>query len=150
MRFGLGRLVLRSKVMSCSQRRMQVVGVRILLLGLLIPPGAGLLAQNAAGIVFTQSATQVGVFDFVEVTAKLPAAAAPNPFTDASITGDFEQAGSASQDQVEGFCDSTDGTVYRIRFMPSKSGTYTFHVSFKSASAAQDYSGTFNAIDHHR
>jgi hypothetical protein len=51
---------------------------------------------------------------------------------------------------VEGFCDSADGTAYRIRFMPSKSGAYTFHVSFKAGSTTQEYSGTFTAIDQHR
>jgi hypothetical protein len=150
MRYGLGRLILRPRLKSGSQRQRRFHGVRALLLTLLILPGIGLLAQNPAGIVFTQSAAEVGVFDFVEVTAKLPAAASSNPFTDASITGDFEHAGAAERIPVDGFCDSADGTVYRIRFMPAKGGTYTFHVAFKSSSAAQDYSGTFTAIDQHR
>ena len=150
MRYGLERLILRSGDISDRQRQNHIVGVRTLLPALLILPGIGLRAQNPAAIVFTQSAPQVAVFDFVEVTAKLPAAAAPNPFTDASIAGDFEPAGSSSQIPVDGFCDSADGTVYRIRFMPAKSGSFTYHITFKAGSVAQNYSGTFTAIDQHR
>ncbi len=123
---------------------------KLLLLPLLFLPTIGLSAQGPAAIVFTQSAVQIGVFDFVEVTASLPAAVAGNPFTDSSITGDFQPTGSAIRTPVEGFCDSADGTLYRIRFMPSKSGAYTFHVSLKAGSATQAYSGTFTAIDQHR
>jgi len=122
----------------------------LVLLPLLALPAIDLIAEGAAAAVFTQSSAEVAVFDFVEVTAQLPAAAASNPFTDASIAGDFEAAGSAEQIAVDGFCDSPDGTFYRIRFMPSKSGSYTFHVTFKTGAAAQVYSGAFTAIDKRR
>ena len=122
----------------------------LMLLPLLVLPGIGLHAENPAAIVFTQSAPAVAVFDFVEVTAKVAAPALKNPFTDASITGDFEPAGSAERVAVEGFCDAADGSLYRIRFMPSKSGQYSFHVTFKAGAAVQSYSGAFTAQDQHR
>jgi hypothetical protein len=150
MRYGFGRLNLRSGLAS-GLRRQRHIPLMIIVTPLLLTAAAiGLRAETSAGIVFTQSAAQIGVFDFVEVTAKLPATAAPNPFTDASISGNFEQAGSGNQIPVEGFCDSTDGTVFRIRFMAAKRGSYTFHVIFKAGSAARDFSGTFTAIDQHR
>ncbi len=117
---------------------------------LLVWPGIGLHAESSAAVVFTQSAPAVAVYDFVEVTAKVAAPAVKNPFTEASISGDFEPAGAREQVAVEGFCDSADGSLYRIRFMPSKSGKYTFHVTFKAGAAAQSYSGAFTALDQHR
>jgi hypothetical protein len=119
-------------------------------LSLPVLAGICLHAENPAAVTFTLSAPSVATFDFVEVTATVAAPAVKNPFTDASIAGDFEQAGSAEQVAVEGFCDSADGSVYRIRFMPSKSGSYTFHVTFKAGASTQAYSGTFTAQDQHR
>jgi hypothetical protein len=123
-----------------------------LLAALSLPVLAGIClhAENPAAVTFTQSAPSVAVFDFVEVTATVAAPAVHNPFTDASLAGDFEQAASAEQVAVEGFCDSSDGSVYRIRFMPSKSGSYTFHVTFRAGASAQSWSGTFTAQDQHR
>ena len=100
--------------------------------------------------MFTQSAPSIAVYDFVEVTATVHSPAPKDPFTDAFLTGDFEPAGSAEKVDVEGFCDSADGTLYRIRFMPSKSGSYTYHVTFKAGAATQSYSGSFTAQDQHR
>ncbi len=116
---------------------------------LLVVPGVGLHAESSAAVVFTQSAPAVAAYDFVEVTAKVAAPTVKNPFTDASIAGDFEPAGSTEQVAVEGFCDAADGSVYRIRFMPSKSGSYTFHVTFKAGAVTQTYSGAFTALDQH-
>ena len=150
MRYGFGGLIPGSKRVRGTQQPRYDLAVWVLVLPLLVSPAIGLHAEDHAAIVFTQSAAEVAVFDFIEVTAKLPAAVAPNPFTDASIAGDFEPAGSAEQIAVDGFCDSPDGTPYRIRFMPSKSGSYTFHVTFKSGAVAQAYSGTFTAVDQRR
>jgi hypothetical protein len=106
--------------------------------------------EDQAEIQFVQSAPEIAVYDFVEVTVTVKTPTVRNPFTDASLTGDFRQAGSEAPTLVEGFCDSTDGSTYRIRFMPSKSGTYTYRVIFKAGIAAQSYSGKFTASDEHR
>ncbi len=125
--------------------------LRILgLLPLLALPAIALHAEDSAAVAFTQSATSVAAYDFIEVTAKVAAPVLKNPFTDASITGDFEPAGSSERVEVEGFCDSADGSLYRIRFMPSKSGEYAFHVTFKAGATVQAYSGMFTALDQHR
>ena len=133
-----------------QQPRYVLVALAIALLPLLAVPAIALHAAEPAAIVFTQSAPEVAVFDFIEVTAKLPEPAVQNPFADASLAGDFQQPGSAGPIPVEGFCDSADGTLYRVRFMPSKSGSYTFHVTFKAGPATQTYSGKFSAVDRHR
>lgn len=108
-----------------------------------------LRAEVKRDAVFTQSAQSLPVYDYIEVTATVHAPAVQNPFTDASITGDFELVGSAERTAVEGFCDSPDGGLYRIRFMPSKAGKYAFHVTLKDGTGTQSYSGTFTALDQH-
>jgi len=119
-------------------------------LALLLTPAILLRAEGQAGAAFTLSAEKTAVFDFVEVSAKVNNPDGRNPFTDAVLTGDFESAGAAEKVDVEGFCDSTNGGIYRIRFMPSKAGSYTFHVTLKSGRATQTYAGEFTATDEHR
>jgi hypothetical protein len=67
MRNGLGGLILRSTVPGDTQQQRYIPGVRaLLLLALLVLPAIGLHAEDHAAIVFTQSAAEVAVFDFVE------------------------------------------------------------------------------------
>ncbi|MCL4195369.1 MAG: DUF4038 domain-containing protein, partial [Thermoguttaceae bacterium] len=51
---------------------------------------------------------------------------------------------------VEGFCDSPDGSIYRIRFMPTRPGQYTYRVSFRRGDSEQTHSGRFEARDARR
>jgi hypothetical protein len=69
---------------------------------------------------------------------------------DASLEGHFEKAGSVERVAVEGFCDSTDGSLFRIRFMPSQPGNYSYEVTFHQGDFSKSYSGTFKAVDAHR
>src|ERR1035441_4883983 len=120
------------------------------ILASLIPSAALLRAQDVSGIAFSQSALTTSAYDFIEVIAEVKSPVGQNPFTDTSFTGDFEPTGSPEKVFVMGFCDSADGRLYRIRFMPSKPGAYTFHVSLKAGSATKDESGNFTATDEHR
>src|SRR5437870_3184046 len=79
---------------------------------------------------FSQSAGAVGTFDFVEVTLKLERPGALNPFTDAELGGEFSMEGGGPL-RVDGFCDAEDGSVYRIRFMPTKPGSYVYTATFR-------------------
>jgi hypothetical protein len=107
-------------------------------------------AADTSAATFAESAKSTEVFDFIEVTANLAAPPVGNPFVDAAFTGHFEADGSATQTAVDGFCDSPDGSRYKIRFMPSKAGSYSFEVTLKIGSDKQTYSGKFTATDHHR
>jgi hypothetical protein len=122
----------------------------LVVLAVLVASTSRLQADNVAGAAFTQSAPNTAAFDFIEVTANIKVSTVRNPFTDALFAGDFEPAGSTEVTSVMGFCDSSDGTLYRIRFMPSKAGAYTFHVFLKAGDQTQKYSGTFTAIDGHQ
>lgn len=99
---------------------------------------------------FAQSATTIEAYDFVEVTLKVDAPGMHNPFLDATVQGHFEKAGGADQVNVEGFCDSANGTVYRIRFMPSTPGDYSYAVNFRQGDFSKSYSGSFTAVGAHR
>src|SRR2546421_6900496 len=82
-------------------------------------------------VTFSQSAERVDAYDFVEVTANAPGSVAGNPFTDVTLRGTFQMAGGTEHKTVDGFCDSADGRVFRIRFMPSKPGDYTYSVTYR-------------------
>jgi hypothetical protein len=102
-----------------------------------------------ASISFSQSAQTIEAYDFVEATLKIAAPDVKNPFTDASVEGEFARQGSRPI-AVAGFCDSDDGSVYRIRFAPSRPGEYTYSINYREGSYTKSYSGTFRAVDGHR
>lgn len=101
-------------------------------------------------VTFAQSPASVPAYDFVEVTVNIAQPDAPNPFTDATLRGSFGKAGDARQTVVDGFCDSPDGSVFRIRFMPSSAGDYTYSITYRQGSFEKTQSGTFHASDGHR
>lgn len=120
------------------------------LLPMLCTHGLPLFAQPTEHVAFKQSAPSVDVFDFIEVSAQMESPSVQNPFTEPGLTGDFELAGAAPGTGVQGFCDSTNGSLYRVRFMPSKAGEYTFHLSLKVGKLDETYVGKFTAIEKHR
>jgi hypothetical protein len=93
----------------------------------------------------------VDAYAFVEVAVNVRSPDARNPFTDVSVNGNFEMADSGQHWQVDGFCDSPDGTVYKIRFMPPTAGNYKYSVTYQQGAFQRKYTGTFHAVDkHHR
>lgn len=112
-----------------------------------------LIGCTRAGLpsfTFSQSTQTVDVYDFVEVTANVSWPHARNPFTDASYTGWFESPDGKNRWQLEGFCDSADGSVFRIRFMPPAPGDYRYRVEYRQGRATSTSTGTFRARDQHR
>lgn len=105
-----------------------------------------LAAAAPQGVSFEQSAQQIDAYDFVEVTLKISHPTAANPFQDVSVSGEVQRENSPPQ-KVEGFCDSKDGSVYRIRFMPTKPGKYSYKVRFQQGDSRQTHSGKFTARD---
>ena len=97
-----------------------------------------------AAVTFVQSAKSVDAYDFIEVTATVSQPVAANCFTDAALTGSFGGT------KVEGFCDAADGSVFRIRFMPSKPGHYSYTVSYRQGEFEKNYSGGFDARNNGR
>jgi hypothetical protein len=102
-----------------------------------------------ASVNFAPSAGPIDCYDFIEVTVNVKAPDAANPFTDASVEGRFGLAG-GQQATVDGFCDSADGTVYRIRFMPTRPGEHIYSVVYRQGEYQAEHSGKFMARDSRR
>jgi hypothetical protein len=105
------------------------------------------LWANPGGINFSQSATQIDRFDFVEITATVKSPDAKNCFTDASLTGTLTTADGAHSWTVEGFCDAGDGSVFHIRFMAPLAGSYKYSAEYKQGGFSQSTHGEFKAVE---
>jgi hypothetical protein len=101
-------------------------------------------------VSFSQSHPSVEAYDFVEVTADVSWPHARNPFTDATLKGWFEAADGSRRWSVEGFCDSDNGSVFRIRFMPAAAGDYRYFVEYRQGGGSSTSTGTFHASDGRR
>ena len=99
---------------------------------------------------FSQSKQVLDAYDFVELETRVSSPHAPNPFTDASLKGVFSTADGSKHWQVDGFCDSDDGSVFRIRFMPPAAGDYTYSVEYQQGWSHRTSSGSFHVTDGHR
>jgi hypothetical protein len=117
----------------------------LLLAGFSLALSQSLYAASAA-VSFTQSATTVDAFDFVEVSLNVVQPDAANPFTDATVAGEFAREGGEPV-RVDGFCDATDGSVHRIRFMPTAAGQHTFSVRYRQGDFERIDTGAFAARD---
>jgi hypothetical protein len=118
--------------------------LRVLALWGVRPHDAGAAAQG--DVTLRQSGESVECYDFLEVTVSVPRPPA-NPFTEATVTGVFGLVGSDDATAVSGFCDSADGSVFRIRFMPAKPGDYAYQVAYEQGDFRRSSAGTFRAVD---
>ncbi len=100
----------------------------------------------AAGTVsFSQPVETVEVYDYIEVSARVDNPDAGNPFLDATLTGSFSKADGSDRKSVEGFCDSANGSVFRIRFMPASAADYTWSATYRQGATEAKQTGTFKA-----
>jgi hypothetical protein len=97
-------------------------------------------------VSFSKPSGKVEVYDFVEIVANVARPDAGNPFTDAAVTGSFGKAGARERAQVDGFCDSPDGSVFRIRFMPSSAGSYSYSLTYRQGAFEKTQTGAFEAV----
>src|SRR5882724_10698770 len=88
-------------------------------------------AWAASSVSFSQPVETVEAYDYVEVIARVEKPDVANPFLDATVTGSFSKADGTDRKTVEGFCDSADGGVFRIRFMPASPGDYTYSATYR-------------------
>lgn len=118
---------------------------------LLLIAGSGVSTSAApATVTFTQSAPAVDAYDYVEVTLAVSGDDARNPFTDASVRGSFGKSGEAARIPVDGFCDSADGSVFRVRFMPSSPGDYSYSITYRHDGFEKTSEGSFHATNGRR
>jgi hypothetical protein len=120
----------------------------ILACGLALPPIVAL--ASPANVSFSSPAAQVDRYGFVEVIASVQSPDAANPFEDASLTGVFETVDGTHRRQVEGFCDSAEGSTFRIRFMAPEAAEYRYAVTYKQGGFQKTAQGTFRAVEAHK
>lgn len=101
-------------------------------------------------ITFSPSNDTVEAYDFVEVKVTVKKPTAQNPFRDVRVTGSFGQIDNSGKFSVDGFCDSSDGSIFRIRFMPSKPGDYKYSVTYWQDNLQKVHTGTFKATASNR
>jgi hypothetical protein len=130
----------------CKQSRLR--RLRILCGSILFLAGCGKIGPLS--ISFSQSAPTIDAYDFVEITALVSGLRVSNPFVEASFQGWFEVEDGGSRTRVEGFCDSEDGSVFRIRFMPPKEGSYRYFVEYRQRGSSRSWTGSFLATNGHR
>jgi hypothetical protein len=82
-------------------------------------------------------------FDFLEITVKVSDPPAGNPFTEAEVTGEFTPERGAPI-KVDGFCDSEDGSVFRVRFMPARAVWHNYAITYRRGGVEQKYAGSVN------
>jgi hypothetical protein len=108
------------------------------------------LPASPADVSFSQPAAQIDRFDFVEIAATVRAPDARDPFEDATLAGTLETADGSRHWTVEGFCDSTDGGLFRIRFMAPIAGDYKYSVTYRQGGFTKSSNGTFSAVEAHK
>jgi len=122
------------------------------LLALVIAAGIAIsqIRLPPSSVTFSQSTDTVAAYDFFEVTALVAAPRAANPFTDAAIHGTFKAMTGDREWKVDGFSDSDDGSVYRIRFSPPARGDYMYTVEYRQGWSRHTKSGEFRVRDGRR
>jgi Domain of unknown function (DUF5060)/Protein of unknown function (DUF4038) len=127
--------------------RSRVLDTALLVTAILFPPS---LAAAPRDISFSVPPRTVEVFDIFELSASLSSPDAANPFTDASFEGDFYLSTAGKSWHVTGFCDAPDGSSFRIRFMPSNPGPYSFSIIYSQGGFSKSFKGQFQAAPSHR
>ena len=89
----------------------------------------------------------IKIYDYLEVQINATSPTAKNPFTEVFVTGKIEKNNHTGQFAVEGFCDSPDGTIFRVCFMPLEPGEYRDTVTYWQNNLQRVYSGKFKAVN---
>lgn len=81
--------------------------------------------------------------EFFEVSVQ-SSAANENPFAQFSLRGTLRTPQGFSL-AVDGFCDSTDGSRHKIRFLAPRAGTYSYDMQFDNGVEKAAFRGSFTA-----
>lgn len=101
-------------------------------------------------VSFSRSADVIEAYDFLEIEAKIGHARTDNPFLDAKLRGLFRSADGKHLWDVDGFCDSDDGSTFRIRFMPPAAGDYQYALEYRQGDVVATGNGAFRAVNSSR
>jgi hypothetical protein len=106
--------------------------------------------SHAQKVELSVTKAKVEVFDFQEFVLKIKNPdAKQNPFKESQPWAIFNLENKDSL-RVEGFCDSADGSVFRLRFMPKTSGKYSYKLYFLQRKKMHSFEGSFEVISSSR
>lgn len=97
---------------------------------------------QATTVTFEPSALSPRLYEPWEVAIRVTNPLAINPF-DVNITGTFTPQGSTPV-TVHGFCDSQDGTLFKVRFTPSKQVSHSYSITYQDPGLTQSTTGTIS------
>ncbi len=109
-----------------------------------------LSATEAGTVTFSQDRLEVDTYDFAEVTVTVSHPSVSNPSSEAALTGTFAKEG-RQEKKVIGFCDSEDGSAFKVRFMPTEPGEHTYTLTYREKTGLQkEFEGRFLAREGRR
>jgi len=90
--------------------------------------------------------TTVDRYAVFEVVLRVDRPVAKSPFTQVTVSGEFKpEAGEPLN--VSGFCDSSQGTVFRLRFCPQGVGDYSFTITYEDRAGSEEFTGRFTSVE---
>ncbi|MGA7339073.1 MAG: DUF5060 domain-containing protein, partial [Terracidiphilus sp.] len=136
------RVLLRSRQISAQVILVFLVSIPVML------PAISFAAPK--DVSYSIPPFQIAAYDYAEITATVISPDAQDPFEDAALTGTLETEDGNLHLNVDGFCDSADGSVFRIRFMAPRPGRFRYSVTYRQGGFQKTTTGTFQAIDANR
>ncbi len=131
-------------------------------------------AASPLRVEFRPGPATVEQWETVDIAIDVSGVEFDNPFTEVEVTGSFglvepsSAAGEQTKDEPEessapaapewapeigepidvtGFCDSPDGSVYRIRFLPGEAGEYEYRVLLRHRDVTRRAHGAFRVTE---
>jgi len=99
-------------------------------------------AESAENISFPEV---ISNYEIHETIVSMKPNLSVNPFVEAQLTGEYVGPNGIGI-KVDGFCDSPDGSIFKIRFTPKKEGAYVFNLVLTYAGKQIEASGKFDVI----
>jgi Protein of unknown function (DUF4038)/Domain of unknown function (DUF5060) len=114
---------------------------KIIILFLITTP---IFAQKKPFNIAFSSNSSIEVYNYWEGSMVLKKNASQNPFTETKIIGKFTDDKNQTT-IIDGFCDSQDGLISKIRFMPTHAGKYQYQIIYQQGQKEENISGEFTA-----
>lgn len=95
-------------------------------------------SSAAQSVKWSVSASELDAFDLLEVQLITISSKSENPFKITQLSGTFTGPGNETI-SVSGFCDASDGSRFKLRFMPTKEGEYTYSLTFIQSEKKYNY-----------
>jgi len=96
-----------------------------------------------ADVTLRQNASSIDRFDFIEFTLLVEKPDVTNPFTEVTVKAEVTPP-AGPPIHVDGFCDSADGSIFRVRFMPRLVGRHSASITYRQGDFTRTHHGTFS------